>query len=150
MKDVSTECDLMLQKPKVLFVCTANAARSQMAEGYLRAKYSDRYEVFSAGTRKARVSTRAIEVMQEIGIDISHHHSKTLDEIGGMQFDIAVTLCDNAHQLCPIIPNAGTTIHKGFFDPHLTAGNNTDVLAGYRSVRDEIVRWIDEEFKKEI
>ena len=138
----------MPKKLKVLFVCTANAARSQMAEGYLRAKYGDRYEVFSAGTRKARVSTRATEVMREIGIDISHHHSKTLDEIGGMQFDIAVTLCDNAHQLCPIIPNAGTTIHKGFFDPHLTAGNDADVLAGYRSVRDEIVRWIDEEFKK--
>jgi len=142
--------DRMLKKPKVLFVCTANAARSQMAEGYLRAKYGDRYEVFSAGTRKARVSTRAIDVMQEIGIDISHHHSKTLDEIGGMQFDIAVTLCDNAHQLCPIIPNAGTTIHKEFFDPHLTAGNEDNVLAGYRSVRDEIVRWIEEEFKKEI
>jgi arsenate reductase len=148
MKDVSTECDLMLQKPKVLFVCTANAARSQMAEGYLRAKYSDRYEVFSAGTRKARVSTRAIEVMREIGIDISHHHSKTLDEVAEMRFDIAVTLCDNAHKVCPVIPNAGTTIHKGFFDPHLTAGNDADVLAGYRSVRDEITAWIDKEFKR--
>ncbi|MCX6691918.1 MAG: arsenate reductase ArsC [Methanoregula sp.] len=137
----------MLQKPKVLFVCTANAARSQIAEGYLRAKYGDRYEVFSAGTRKARVSTRATEVLREIGIDISHHHSKTLDEIGGMQFDIAVTLCDNAHQICPVIPNARKTIHKGFFDPHLTTGNDAEVLAGYRSVRDEIVRWIDEEFQ---
>ena len=140
--------DLMLKKPKVLFVCTANAARSQMAEGYLRAKYGDRYEVFSAGTRKARVSTRATEVMREIGIDISHHHSKTLDEVAGMRFDIAVTLCDNAHQVCPVIPNARIMIHKGFFDPHLTPGNDADVLAGYRSVRDEIVRWIDEEFKK--
>jgi arsenate reductase len=142
--------DPMLKKPKVLFVCTANAARSQMAEGYLRAKYGDHYEVFSAGTRKARVSTRAIEVMREIGIDISHHHSKTLDEVAGMRFDIAVTLCDNAHQVCPVIPNAKTMIHKGFFDPHLTPGNDADVLAGYRSVRDEIVRWIDEEFKKGI
>jgi len=140
----------MLKKPKVLFVCTANAARSQMAEGYLRAKYGDHYEVFSAGTRKARVSTRAIEVMREIGIDISHHHSKTLDEVAGMRFDIAVTLCDNAHQVCPVIPNARTMIHKGCLDPHLTPGNDADVLAGYRSVRDEIVRWIDEEFKKGI
>ena len=138
----------MLKKPKVLFVCTANAARSQMAEGYLRAEYGDRYEVFSAGTRKARVSTCAIEVMQEIGIDISHHHSKTLDEVAGMEFEIAVTLCDNAHKVCPVIPNAGTTIHKGFFDPHLTPGNDAEVLAGYRSVRDEIVRWIDNEFNK--
>ena len=119
-----------------------------MDEGYLRAKYSDRYEVFSAGTRKARVSTRAIEVMREIGIDISHHHSKTLDEVAGMRFDIAVTLCDNAHKVCPVIPNSRTTIHKGFFDPHLTTGNDAEVLAGYRSVRDEITAWIDKEFKR--
>ena len=141
--------DLMLKKPKVLFVCTANAARSQMAEGYLRAEYGDRYEVFSAGTRKARVSTRAIEVMREIGIDISHHHSKTLDEVAGMRFDIAVTLCDNAHKVCPVIPNSRTTIHKGFFDPHLTAGNDAEILDGYRRVRDEIAEWIDNRFKKQ-
>ncbi len=136
----------MLQKPKVLFVCTANAARSQMAEGYLRAKYGDRYEVFSAGTRKARVSTRAIEVMREIGIDISHHHSKTLDEVTGMSFDIAVILCDRARQVCPVIPNATRTIHKGFDDPHLTPGTDEDILKGYRRVRDEITPWIDTEF----
>jgi len=136
----------MLQKPKVLFVCTANAARSQMAEGYLRAKYGDRYEVFSAGTRKARVSTRAIEVMREIGIDISHHHSKTLDEVAGMSFDIAVILCDRARQVCPVIPNATRTIHKGFDDPHLTPGTDEDILKGYRRVRDEITPWIDTEF----
>lgn len=138
--------DLMKEKPKVLFVCTANAARSQMAEGYLRAKYGDRYEVFSAGTKKARVSTRAIEVLREIGIDISHQHSKTLDEIKGSHFDIAVTLCDNAHRICPVIPNASTTIHQGFFDPHLTPGTDAEVLAGYRSVRDDLARWIDETF----
>lgn len=136
----------MKEKPKVLFVCTANAARSQMAEGYLRAKYGDRYEVFSAGTKKARVSTRAIEVLREIGIDISHQHSKTLDEIKGSHFDIAVTLCDNAHRICPVIPNASTTIHQGFFDPHLTPGTDAEVLAGYRSVRDDLARWIDETF----
>ena len=136
----------MLQKPKVLFVCTANAARSQMAEGYLRAKYGDRYEVFSAGTRSAQVSRRAIIVMQEIGIDISHHYSKTLDEVAGMSFDIAVILCDRARQVCPVIPNATRTIHKGFDDPHLTPGTDEDILKGYRRVRDEITPWIDTEF----
>ena len=88
---------------RILFVCTANAARSQMAEGLLRAKYGNRYEVFSAGTRKAKVSVRAIAVMQEIGIDISHHHSKTLADLGDASFDLAVTLCDNAHAICPFV-----------------------------------------------
>jgi len=136
----------MTTKKKVLFVCTANAARSQMAEGYLRAAYSDRYEAFSAGTRSAQVSRRAIIVMQEIGINISHHHSKTLDEVAGMSFDIAVTLCDRASQVCPVIPNATRTIHKGFDDPHLIPGTDEDMLNGYRRVRDEITAWIDTEF----
>lgn len=133
-------------KQTVLFVCTANAARSQMAEGYLRATYGDRYEVFSAGTRKARVSVPAITVMREIGIDIAHHRSKTLNEVADMSFDIAVTLCDNARKVCPVIPGAGKTIHRGFFDPHLTTGTDDEILAGYRGVRDEIVRWIDTTF----
>jgi arsenate reductase (thioredoxin) len=136
----------MPRKPKVLFVCTANAARSQMAEGYLRAKYGDRYEVFSAGTRSAQVSRRAIIVMQEIGIDISHHYSKTLNEVAGMTFDIAVILCDRARKVCPVIPNATRTIHKGFDDPHLTPGTDEEILQGYRRVRDEITPWIDTEF----
>jgi arsenate reductase len=96
----------MTGKTRVLFVCTANAARSQMAEGLLRAKYGNRYEVFSAGIRQAKVSTRAIAVMQEIGIDISHHRSKTLAEFGGASFDLAVTLCDNARSICPIVSSA--------------------------------------------
>lgn len=137
-------------KQTVLFVCTANAARSQMAEGYLRSKYGDRYEVFSAGTRQSRVSTRAIQVMQEIGIDISHHRSKTLDEVRTIPIDIAVTLCDNAHQVCTVVPNAEKTIHKGFSDPHLTPGTDQEVLEGYRRVRDGIVRWIDETFGNEL
>jgi arsenate reductase len=135
-----------MKKTTVLFVCTANAARSQMAEGYLRAMYGDRYEVFSAGTRKARVSERAIRVMSEIGIDITPHHSKTLTEVAHMSFDIAVTLCDRAHQVCPVVPGAGITIHHGFFDPHLTTGNEEEILTGYRRVRDEITTWIDTTF----
>jgi len=131
---------------RVLFVCTANAARSQMAEGLLRMKYGDRFEVFSAGTRQAKVSVRAIEVMREIGIDISHHRSKTLAEFYGASFDLAVTLCDNAHAICPVISGAKKTIHHGFADPHLTPGADEVILNEYRRVRDEISNWIDEEF----
>jgi len=136
----------MTTKTRVLFVCTANAARSQMAEGLLRAKYSDRYEVFSAGTRQSKVSTSAIAVMREIGIDISHHRSKTLAELEGESFDLAVTLCDNAHVICPIISCAKMTIHHGFTDPHLIPGSNETILDGYRRVRNEIANWIEQEF----
>ena len=136
----------MNDKARVLFICTANAARSQMAEGFLRAKYGDRFEVFSAGTRQSRVSSRAIRVMEEIGIDISHHRSKSLEEISGMTFDLAVILCDNAHRVCPVVPGANETIHCGFSDPHLTPGNEEDILNGYRDVRDRIAAWIETMF----
>jgi arsenate reductase (thioredoxin) len=136
----------MNDKIRVLFICTANAARSQMAEGLLRSKYGDRFEVFSAGTRQSRVSPRAIEVMKETGIDISDHHSKTLSEISDMTFDLAVTLCDNAHQVCPVVSCAHETVHQGFPDPHLTPGSEEDILNGYRDVRDMIAAWIDMKF----
>ena len=136
----------MIKKTRVIFVCTANAARSQMAEGLLREKYGDRYEVFSAGTKQAKVSTRAIVVMQEIGIDISHHRSKTLEEFGGTSFDLAVTLCNNAHAICPLVSSAKKTIHHGFADPHQIPGTDETILDGYRRVRDEIADWIDGEF----
>jgi arsenate reductase len=117
-----------------------------MAEGLLRAKYGTRFDVFSAGTHPSRVSTRAIEVMNEIGIDISHHNSKTLDEISGMTFDLAVTLCNNVHRICPVVTCAKETIHQGFPDPHLTPGSDEDILDGYREVRDMIATWIDARF----
>ena len=129
-------------KTKILFICTANAARSQMAEGLLRARYGDRYEVYSAGTRQSKVSTRAIAVMQEIGIDISRHQSKTLDTVSGIPVDVAVTLCDNAHEVCPVVRNAKKTIHHGFADPHITRGTDEEILDVYRKVRDEIAEWI--------
>jgi arsenate reductase len=136
----------MSDKMRVLFICTANAARSQMAEGLLRAKYGTRFDVFSAGTHPSRLSTRAIEVMNEIGIDISHHQSKTLEEISGMTFDLAVTLCNNAHRICPVVTCAKETIHQGFPDPHLTPGSDEDILNGYRDARDMIATWIDATF----
>ena len=117
-----------------------------MAEGFLMAKYSDRFEVFSAGTRPSRVSPRAIRVMREIGIDISHHRSKSLDEMSGMTFDLAVTLCDRANQVCPVVTCAKKTIHHGFPDPHLTPGSEDELIEGYRRVRDDIRVWIDKTF----
>jgi arsenate reductase len=136
----------MSGKTRVLFICTANAARSQMAEALLRARYGNRYEVFSAGTHPSRVSARAIQVMQEIGIDISGYRSKHIDEFYDTPIDIVVTLCDRAREACPVFPHAATMIHKGFADPHLTPGNDEELLNGYRKVRDEIAAWIDEAF----
>jgi arsenate reductase len=135
-----------MEKKRVLFICTANAARSQMAEGLLRAKYGDRYEVFSAGTRQSRVSRSAILAMQEIGIDISHHTSKTLDGFIGQPMDIVVTLCDQAHEACPVFPHAKRQIHHGFTDPHTAQTIDGKDIAAYRTARDEIAVWIDREF----
>jgi len=136
----------MTEKTRVLFICTANAARSQMAEGLLRAKYGDRYEVFSAGTRQSRVSLSAIRVMEEIGIDISHHTSKTLDVFIGKSMDIVVTLCDRARETCPVFPRACRQIHRGFSDPYTPKTNDGEILREYRKVRDEIAAWIETEF----
>lgn len=136
----------MNEKRRILFVCTANAARSQMAEGLLRAKYGDSYEVFSAGTRLSRLSPHAVTVMQETGIDISMHYSKTLAQLEGREFDIAVTLCDRARGTCPVIPGAKKQLHQGFSDPHFNTGTDPDILDGYRKVRDEISAWIEETF----
>jgi arsenate reductase len=138
----------MTAKKKVLFICTHNAARSQMAEGYMRAKYGDHYEAYSAGTEVTRVHPVAIGVMKEIGIDISGHRSKLVDEFYGRGIDIAVTVCDPAGSVCPYFP-AKTIIHQAFPDPSGLAGSEEEVRAGFRAARDEILRWIDETFGKD-
>jgi arsenate reductase len=136
----------MAKKERVLFICTQNAGRSQMAEGYLRARYGDWFEAFSAGTNPTAVSRKAILVMEEIGVDISGHRSKPLDEFAGTEMDVVVTLCDHASALCPVFPWAGETIHKAFPDPGILSGSDEVILMGLRSIRDEITRWIDREF----
>ncbi len=136
----------MTEKQRILFVCTQNAGRSQMAEGYLRARYDDRFEVFSAGTNPTAVSRKAILVMKEIGVDLSSHRSKSLGEFAGTEMDVVVTMCDHASALCPVFPWAGRTIHKAFPDPGTLSGSDEDILEGVRSIRDEITRWIDSEF----
>jgi arsenate reductase len=133
----------MTGKKKVLFICTHNAARSQMAEGYLRARYGDRFEAFSAGTSVSSVSPYAIEVMNEIGIDISQHRSKSLDEFEGIEMDVVVTVCDTAKQACPFFPWAREIVHANFPNPKDFTGSPEEILAGFRTVRDAITNWID-------
>jgi arsenate reductase len=133
-------------KKKILFICTHNSARSQMAEGYMNAKYGDRYEVYSGGTEVSRVHPMAIEVMKEIGIDISGHRSKLIDDLFGKGIETVVTVCDSAHKACPFFPGAQDVIHQSFPDPSAFKGSEEEVRAGFRHVRDEIIRWIDGTF----
>jgi arsenate reductase len=133
-------------KQTILFICTHNSARSQMAEGYVKAKYSDRYDVFSAGTQTTRVHPIAIEVMKEIGIDISGHRSKLIDEFFGKGIETVVTVCDSAQGACPFFPGAKEIIHQSFPDPSAFTGSDEEVRAGFRRVRDEIIQWIDVTF----
>lgn len=131
-------------KEKVLFICTHNAARSQMAEGYMRAHYGDRYDVHSAGMQPDALDPRAVRVMAEIGIDISGQKAKPLTEYFGRQMDYVVTVCEGG--VCPMFPWATTTIHESFDDPRALDGPDDEVLDGFRRVRDEICRWIDLRF----
>lgn len=136
----------MVSTQHVLFICTHNSARSQIAEGYMNARHGNRYSAFSAGTASTAVHPMAIEVMTEIGIDISGQRSKTLGEFIGQSFDVVVTVCDQAQGMCPFFPGAGRTIHNNFPDPSQHEGSSDDIRVGFRNVRDEIIRWIDMEF----
>ncbi|MGB5101401.1 MAG: arsenate reductase ArsC [Methanothrix sp.] len=139
-------------KKEVLFLCTHNSVRSQMAEGLLRAIYGERYNAHSAGTVPTFVDPRAVLVMREIGIDISDQYSKSAEEFYDTIFDMAVTVCDRAKQACPICstqlelpaksPKARKVIHKSFEDPALASGPEEEQLKAFRLVRDEIREWI--------
>ncbi len=145
-------------KKKVLFLCTHNSARSQMAEGLLRAMYQDRYEAYSAGVVATSVDPRAVQAMGEIGIDISGQRSKSSQEFEDTVFDLAVTVCDRAKQACPICstelelpsqsPRAREVIHKSFMDPAAAAGSEEEQIEAFRQVRDEIKEWITQTFEK--
>jgi arsenate reductase (thioredoxin) len=128
----------MQQQTRVLILCTGNSARSQMAEGLLRHDGGDRVEVFSAGTKPSRVRPEAIEVMRELGIDISGHRSKSVDEFSGQEFDYVITVCDNANESCPVFPGRTRRIHWGFEDPAAVEGDEATRVALFRRVRDEI------------
>lgn len=132
-------------KMRILFVCTGNACRSQMAEGWARYLFADSIEAFSAGVAPDGVDPRAVAVMKEAGVDISNARSKHVSEFDGQSFDIAVTVCDHAREVCPIIPGAAMTYHKGFEDPPMLARGligEEEVLNVYRRVREEIRRFV--------
>ena len=133
-----------MSKKKVLFLCTHNSARSQMAEGLLRALKGDEYEAYSAGVSPTMVDPDAIKAMAEIGIDISGQRSKGMDEVKGIKFDTVVTVCDSAKEACPFFPGAKEQIHRSFDDP---AGYEGEArLPAFRRVRDEIGAWIEGTF----
>jgi arsenate reductase (thioredoxin) len=134
-------------RQRVLFLCTHNSARSQMAEGLLRYLGGDRYEAFSAGTEATRVRPLAIRVMAELGVDISTHESKTLDRYLGAQppMDLVITVCDQANESCPIFPAARKRLHWSFPDPSRAMGSEDEQLAVYRAVRDAIRARIEQE-----
>ena len=133
-------------KPKVLFLCTGNSARSQMAEGYLRHAAGDRFEPLSAGIEPKGLNPLAVEAMQEIGIDISRQKSRDVVSFLGQYIPYIVTVCDNARERCPIFPRTFKFLHWSFEDPAAAKGSHEEQLAVFRRVRDEIVRRIEEEF----
>ncbi|MFB6232379.1 MAG: arsenate reductase ArsC [Salinibacter sp.] len=130
----------------VLFVCTHNSSRSQMAEGLLRARYDDRYEVRSAGTNPSGVNPFAVAVMKEIGIDISGHTADSVDPFSETPPDIVVTVCDDAAENCPYIPARKENLHRGFDDPSAVEGPDEEKRAVFRRVRDELAEWIEATF----
>lgn len=130
-----------MNKKKVLFICTHNSARSQMAEGMVNALFSDVFEAYSAGTEPSEVNPLAIRVMSEINIDISSFQSKGVDKFIGQTFDYVVTVCDSAKETCPFFPG-GQTLHQSFKDPAAAQGETEEILAVFRTVRDEIMLWL--------
>lgn len=128
----------MTETKRVLILCTGNSARSQMAEGLLRHDGGSRFQVWSAGTKPSQVRPEATEVMREVGIDISGHRSKSVDEFTGQEFDYVITVCDNAKESCPVFPGKTQRIHWSFNDPAAVQGDEQARLAVFRRVRDEI------------
>ena len=133
----------MGDQKKVLILCTGNSARSQMAEGLLRHDAGDRFTVESAGTKPSHVRTEAIAVMKELGIDISGHRSKSVEEFTGTEFDYVLTVCDNAKESCPVFPGHANRLHKNFEDPAAAEGTEAARLAVFRRVRDEIRDYLE-------
>jgi arsenate reductase len=127
-----------VSRPRVLVLCTHNSARSQMAEGLLRALAPEHFDVASAGTEATRVHPLAIRVMSELGIDLSGHSSKTLDRFLAEPWDYVITVCDSANERCPIFPGRATRLHWSFEDPSAAVGTEDDRVAVFRRVRDAI------------
>ncbi len=137
---------IMANRPNVLFLCTGNSCRSQMAEGWARALKGDEIAPYSAGIETHGLNPNAVNVMAEAGVDISNHRSKTLDDLQDVDFDYVVTVCGHAHETCPVFPANAKIIHAGFEDPPklaMDAKTEEEALSHYRRVRDEIRAFIE-------
>jgi arsenate reductase len=135
-------------KQRILFLCTHNSCRSQMAEGLANHDLGDRFQAFSAGTEATWVNPLAIKALAEVGVDITRQRSKTIDEFTGDSFDYVVTLCSDANKTCPLFFGGVHRIHEGFDDPSRLTGCVDDLLPEFRRVRDEIREWIGHYFGK--
>ena len=131
-----------MNKQRVLFLCTHNSARSQMAEGFLRSMAGDRFEVASAGTEATRVHPLAVRAMTEVGIDLSRHTSKVVDEFVEQPWAYVITVCDAANEACPVFPKKSSRLHWSFEDPSQATGTDDQRLNMFRRVRDQIKRRI--------
>jgi arsenate reductase len=135
-----------IQKIKILFLCTGNSCRSQMAEGWARHLKGEEIEAYSAGVNPKGIDPRAVRAMAEVGVDISAQRSKSLADVRAIPFEYAVTLCDNAHQSCPAFPGGVKVVHVGFADPPQLARNacrEEEAMAHYRRIRDEIRMFVE-------
>lgn len=137
-------------KKRVLFLCTGNSCRSQMADGIINHDFAERIEAFSAGTEPHGLNPKAVEVMTEIGIDISGNSSDHLDQFAGQTFDYAITLCGDASEKCPLFVGGVKRIHIGFDDPPRATGTEDEIMNVYRRVRDEIREQLGAFFRKEL
>jgi len=136
----------MESKRKILFLCTGNSCRSQMAEAWTNCIKGDQFKAYSAGVAPKKIDPRAVKAMAEAGIDISTQESKDIDSLGSLEFDYVVTLCDNAKESCPFFPAKTKLIHRGFDDPPELAARAKDdeeAMEHYRRVRDEIRRFVE-------
>lgn len=131
-----------MPKKRVLILCTGNSARSQMAEGLLRSMAGDGLEVFSAGTRPVGLHPHAVAALAELGIDISGHRSKSVEEFQDRQFDYVITVCDSAREACPVFPGRARQIHRDFDDPAAAPADRQP--AAFRKVRDDLRSWLTE------
>ncbi len=131
------------EKIKILFLCTGNSCRSQIAEGWARELKGNVIDAYSAGIRPIDVSSRAIKAMAEAGVDISMHQSQYIDEFSGIDFDYVVTLCDNAFESCPVFSGKARIVHKPFDDPYFASGSEEQILTTFRKVRDDIRTFVE-------
>lgn len=134
---------------RVLFICTKNSARSQMAEGLVNHDLAGLFQAFSAGTDPSSVHPLAMEVMREIGVDISQHRSKSMDEFARERFDYVITLCDQANEACPVFFGGTRRLHMGFPDPAAAGGGEEEKRKAFRTVRDQIRKEVGEFLRKE-